>query len=84
MKNRNYSHGMRVVVCDAEWVIRRSVLSAVGEHLIECEGISELVRGKEEPVERTIEYIAPSTNATAMMITTPSVPKSNAVLCEDV
>jgi len=38
---------MRIVVRDAEWVIRRSDLTADGGHLIECEGISEIVRGKE-------------------------------------
>jgi superfamily II DNA or RNA helicase len=47
MMNKNYSPGMRIVVRDAEWVIRRSDLTADGGHLIECEGISELVRGKE-------------------------------------
>jgi ERCC4-related helicase len=47
MKNKNYAPGMRIVVRDAEWVIRRSDLTSDGGHLIECEGISELVRGKE-------------------------------------
>ena len=42
-----YAPGMRIVVRDAEWVIRRSDMSADGGYLIECEGISELVRGRE-------------------------------------
>jgi hypothetical protein len=37
---------MRTVVRDVEWVIRRSDLTVDGGHLIECEGIFELVQGK--------------------------------------
>ncbi len=45
--HQNYTPGMRIVVRDAEWVVRRSDPIADGGYLIECEGISELVRGKE-------------------------------------
>ncbi len=38
---------MRIVVRDAEWVVRKSDPTVDGGYLIECEGISELVRGKE-------------------------------------
>jgi hypothetical protein len=44
----NYAPGMRIVVRDAEWIVRRADPSgADGGYLIECEGLSELVRGKE-------------------------------------
>ncbi len=43
----NYAPGMRIVVRDAEWIVRKADLSADGGFLIECEGLSELVRGKE-------------------------------------
>lgn len=49
-KNNNrttYAPGMRIVVRDAEWIVRKADLSADGGFLIECEGLSELVRGKE-------------------------------------
>jgi ERCC4-related helicase len=55
-----YAPGMRIVVRDAEWVIQRSDLTADGGHLIECEGISELVRGKEgrflTAIENDLKY----------------------------
>lgn len=60
MMNKNYSPGMRIVVRDAEWVIRRSDLTPDDGHLIECEGISELVRGKEgrflTAIENNLKY----------------------------
>ncbi|QEP45087.1 DEAD/DEAH box helicase [Ectothiorhodospiraceae bacterium BW-2] len=37
---------MRIVVRDAEWVIHRADMTHLGDYLLECEGISELVRGK--------------------------------------
>jgi hypothetical protein len=42
-----YAPGMRIVVRDAQWIVRKADLSADGGFLIECEGLSELVRGKE-------------------------------------
>jgi len=51
----NYSPGMRIVVRDAEWVIRRADMSSDGGYLIECEGISELIRGKEGRFLTSIE-----------------------------
>lgn len=51
----NYSPGMRIVVRDAEWVIRRADMSPDGGYLIECEGISELIRGKEGRFLTSIE-----------------------------
>ena len=38
--------GARVVVRDAEWIVRR-VDHAPGGHQIVCDGVSELVRGRE-------------------------------------
>ena len=45
--HQNYAPGMRIVVRDAEWVIRRADMTSDAGNLIECEGISELVRGRE-------------------------------------
>ena len=54
-KYKNYTPGMRIVVRDAEWVVRKSDPTADGGYLIECEGISELVRGKEGRFLTSIE-----------------------------
>lgn len=45
--NTHYAQGMRIVIRDVEWVIQKVDYSSDGGHLITCEGISELVRGKE-------------------------------------
>lgn len=54
-KPTNYTPGMRIVVRDAEWVVRKSDPTVDGGYLIECEGISELVRGKEGRFLTSIE-----------------------------
>ncbi|EQC02946.1 hypothetical protein [Aeromonas salmonicida] len=46
MNEHNFAPGMRVVIRDAEWRIRRADNSGDGGHLLTCDGISELVRGK--------------------------------------
>jgi superfamily II DNA or RNA helicase len=46
-KTVNYAPGMRIVVRDAEWIVRQADPSADGGYLIKCDGLSELVRGKE-------------------------------------
>lgn len=51
----NYAPGMRIVIRDAEWVIQKVDHSSDGGHLITCEGISELVRGKEGRFLTTLE-----------------------------
>ncbi len=51
----NYALGMRIVVRDAEWIVRRADPSPDGGYLIECEGLSELVRGKEGRFLTSIE-----------------------------
>jgi hypothetical protein len=38
---------MCVVIRDAEWVIRKVELSSGGGQQLTCDGISELVKGKE-------------------------------------
>ncbi|MBY5947899.1 DEAD/DEAH box helicase [Photobacterium rosenbergii] len=54
---------MRIVIRDAEWVIQKVDHSSDGGHLITCEGISELVRGKEgrflTELEQKIEILDP-------------------------
>lgn len=51
----NYAPGMRIVVRDAEWIVRRADPSVDGGYLILCEGLSELVRGKEGRFLTSIE-----------------------------
>lgn len=59
----HYAPGMRIVIRDAEWVIQKVDHSSDGGHLITCEGISELVRGKEgrflTGLELNIEILDP-------------------------
>ncbi len=50
-----YTPGMRIVVRHAEWLIRKADKTADGGYVIECEGISELVRGKEARFLTAIE-----------------------------
>ncbi|EOD4079852.1 DEAD/DEAH box helicase [Yersinia enterocolitica] len=64
MNEQNYAPGMRVVIRDAEWRIRRADNSGDGGHLLICDGISELVRGKEglflTGLEENIEILDPA------------------------
>lgn len=64
MNDQNYAPGMRVVIRDAEWRIRRADNSGDGGHLLTCDGISELVRGKEglflTGLEQKIEILDPA------------------------
>nr|ALP44725.1 putative ATP-dependent helicase [Vibrio cholerae] len=59
----NYAPGMRIVIRDAEWVIQKVDSSSDGGLLITCEGISELVRGREgrflTSLENKIEILDP-------------------------
>jgi superfamily II DNA/RNA helicase len=56
--------GSRILVRDEEWLVRIYEPSTDGGHLIECEGVSELVRGVEASflttVEGTIEVLDPA------------------------
>lgn len=55
--------GMRIVIRDEEWLIRRVDPSADNGQLLRCDGLSELVRGKEAlfltELEGLIEILAP-------------------------
>ena len=42
-----FAPGMRVEIRDAEWRVKRVDHSADGGHVLACEGVSELVRGRE-------------------------------------
>lgn len=44
---QNFAPGARVEIRDAEWIIRRVDLTSDNGHQLTCDGISELVRGKE-------------------------------------
>ena len=44
---QNFVPGARIEIRDAEWVIRRVDLTSDNGYQLTCDGISELVRGKE-------------------------------------
>jgi hypothetical protein len=44
--NLPYAPGSRVVIRDEEWLVRRVDPSSDGGHLLNCDGVSELVRGR--------------------------------------
>ncbi len=64
MNQQNFAPGMRVVIRDAEWRIRRADGSGDGGYLLTCDGISELIRGKEglflTKLEQGIEILDPA------------------------
>jgi SNF2 family DNA or RNA helicase len=59
----HYSPGMRLEVRDAEWRIRQVDRSTDGGYLLTCEGLSELVRGREArfltKLEREVRVLDP-------------------------
>ena len=59
----HYAPGMRVIIRDAEWVIRRVDNASDGGQQLECSGISELVRDKNgiflTNLEHSIQIIDP-------------------------
>lgn len=65
--NHHLAPGMRVVIRDEEWLVRRVDPSADGGHLLSCDGISELVRGQEAlfltELEEAIEILDPAQTA---------------------
>ena len=62
-----YAPGARVEIRDAEWVIRRVDVSSDRGYQLTCDGISELVRGKETlfltQLEDEIKILDPATTA---------------------
>ncbi len=60
-----YAPGARVEIRDAEWVIRRVDISSDKGYQLTCDGISELVRGKEtiflSQLEDEIKILDPAT-----------------------
>jgi len=61
----NFAPGARVEIRDAEWVIRRVDTSSDQGYQLTCDGISELVRGKEAifltQLENEIKILDPAT-----------------------
>lgn len=59
----HYAPGMRVIIRDAEWVIRRVDSASDGGQQLECTGMSELVRDKSgiflTNLENSIQIIDP-------------------------
>ena len=62
-----YAPGTRVVIRDAEWVIRRADRAPDGGQRLVCDGVSELVRGHEAvfltTIERGIQVLDPAETA---------------------
>ena len=65
--NQDFAPGMRVVIRDEEWLVRRVDPSADGGDLLSCDGVSELVRGQEAlfltKLEEKIEILDPAQTA---------------------
>ena len=59
----HYAPGMRIVIRDAEWIVRRVDTSSDGGQQLRCSGISELVREKEgvflSKLESNIQILKP-------------------------
>ena len=64
-KLENFAPGARVEIRDAEWVIRRVDVSSDKGYQLTCDGISELVRGKEAifltQLEAEVKILDPAT-----------------------
>jgi len=60
-----YAPGARVVIRDEEWLVRRVDPSSDGGHLLSCDGVSELVRGRSAQfltvLEDEIKVLDPAT-----------------------
>lgn len=61
--SHNYAPGVRVEIRDAEWRIKCVDRTSDGGELLTCEGLSELVRGREatflSKIESSIRVLAP-------------------------
>ena len=59
----HYAPGMRIVIRDAEWIVRRVDTSSDGGQQLRCSGISELVREKDaiflSKLENDIKILKP-------------------------
>jgi superfamily II DNA or RNA helicase len=56
---RVFAPGLRVLIRDAEWVIKRSDLTSNGSHSVLVSGVSELVRGREARFLTELDDIKP-------------------------
>lgn len=67
--SQNFAPGARVEIRDAEWVIRRVDLTSDNGYQLTCDGITELVRGKEAIFltklenEEQVKILDPATTA---------------------
>lgn len=80
-KSFTFAPGMRVVIRDEEWLIRRADPAKDGGYLLVCDGVSELVRGQEAlfltELEEVIELLDP---ANTQLVTDSSDKYSAALL----
>jgi superfamily II DNA or RNA helicase len=60
-----YAPGSRVVIRDEEWLVRRIDPSSDGGHLLTCDGVSELIKGREglflTEMEDEVKVLDPAT-----------------------
>ena len=63
--SQHFAPGLRVELRDAEWRIKRVDHTNDGGHLLTCEGLSELVRGREglflTRLEQSVRILDPAT-----------------------
>ena len=63
MANQNIAPGARIVVRDAEWLVRKVSRTSTGGHALTVTGISELVKDKEaiflDEIDKNIEVLDP-------------------------
>ena len=63
MANQNIAPGARIVVRDAEWLVRKVSRTSTGGHALSVTGISELVKDKEaiflDEIDKNIEVLDP-------------------------
>ena len=52
-----YAPGMRVIIRDEEWMIRKSDKNSYGNHTLQCVGITPLVKDKVEQLSKQIVVV---------------------------
>ena len=56
-KNVDYAPGMRVIIRDEEWVIRKVVINTLNNRVLYCSGISALVKDRNATFLEDLESI---------------------------
>jgi hypothetical protein len=69
-----FASGARLRIRDEEWLVRRVDLSSDGGHLLSCEGVSDLVRGKSSLFLTKLIAGSEPSSPTALARVTPTAP----------